>query len=127
MPGGYGNINGNDGKRFSADNQPPNRGRKPSIRRQLTELLEADGKLLIDPGSVLAINEDGSVVIKVPTELHIAMRLNKIATGKRAGDALRAIQMIMEQIDGKPKQETETTIKGEATETWLEAFKAKKT
>lgn len=123
MPGGYKKINGKDGNTFTKKNQPKNRGRKPSIRRQLTELLEADGKLLIDPSSVLAINEDGSIVIKIPTEMHLAMKLKKIATGSKANEALKAIQMIMEQIDGKPKQETETTLKGEATDTWLNAFK----
>lgn len=123
MPGGNKNINGNDGKRFSSTYQPKNAGRKPSIRNQLKAVLEADGQLTIPAGDVVEVNEDGSVTIKVPTEMQLAVKLSTIASSSKANEALKAIQMIMEQIDGKPKQETETTIKGESSETWLTAFK----
>lgn len=122
MPGGYKKINGNDGKKFDKDYQPKNPGRKPSIRKQLSELLLTDGEYLIQSENVVDVREDGSVIISVPTEMQLAIKLQKIATGNRANEALKAIQMIMEQIDGKPKQETETTLKGEAVETWLNVF-----
>ena len=89
-------------------NDPTKGGRKPSIKRQLKELLEADGKIKIDAKQVISINEDGSVVIKLPTEMQLAMKLKQWALSKRGGDSLKAIQMIMEQVDGKPKQEIET-------------------
>jgi len=90
--------------RFTSDNQPPNRGRKVSIRNQLKSLLKEDGSITIAPKQVIAINDDGSVMIKLPREEMLAMKLYQWALSKRGGDSIKAIQMIMEQIDGKPKQ-----------------------
>ena len=41
-------------------NDPTKGGRKPSIRRQLNELLEQDGKVKINAKQVISIEEDGS-------------------------------------------------------------------
>ena len=110
MPGGHKNIRGTDGNTFSSTNQPKNRGRKPSIKKQLLELMESEGKLIIEAKNVININEDGSIIIKVPTEMQLAMKLKQWAMSKRGTDSIKAIQMIMEQIDGKPKQEIDTNI-----------------
>jgi len=37
------------------------------------------------------------------------MKLSSWAMSKKGNDSLKAIQMIMEQVDGKPKQEIEIT------------------
>lgn len=95
--------------RFSTENQPKSNGRKPSIRNQLKTLLKSDGKLKIPNENVLSIEEDGSVIIKMPTEMQLAMKLKQIAMGGKNNNTLKAIQMIMEQIDGKPKQTFELT------------------
>lgn len=84
-------------------------GRKPSIRKQLKELLLQDGRLKIPKEQVLDINPDGSIVIRVPTEMQLAMKLKQIALSGSGVNASRGIKMIMEQIDGKPKQEIEQT------------------
>jgi len=58
---------------------------------------------------VVKINDDGSVVLKLPTQMQLAMKLSSWAMSKKGNDSLKAIQMIMEQVDGKPKQEIEIT------------------
>lgn len=95
-------------------NDPTKGGRRPSIRNQLKELLEKDGKVKINAKQVISIEGDGSVIIKLPTEMQLAMKLQQWALSKRGNDSIKAIQMIMEQIDGKPlqeiKQEGDVTI-----------------
>lgn len=95
------------------DKNPDNinrKGRKPSIRKQLEDLLNSDGGLTIPASQVIKTNDDGSVVIKVPTQMQMAMKLSSWAMSKKGNDSLKAIQMIMEQIDGKPSQEITSTI-----------------
>lgn len=89
---------------FSSTNQPKNRGRKVSIRNQLKSLLQQDGSIRIAPKQVISINDDGSVEIKLPREEMLAMKLYQWALSTKGGDSIKAIQMIMEQIDGKAKQ-----------------------
>ena len=85
-------------------------GRPISIKAQLKDLLESEGNLTIPAKQIISINDDGSVVMKVPTQMQLAMKLQSWAMSKKGGDSLKAIQMIMEQVDGKPKQEVESTI-----------------
>jgi acylphosphatase len=84
-------------------------GRKPSIKKQLIELLESDGEIKIEPDGVVSIENDGSVIIKVPTEMQIAMKLKQWAMSKKGNDSIKAIQMIMDQIDGKAKNSIDIT------------------
>ena len=90
-------------------------GRPVSIKTQVKDLLESEGNLTVPANQVVTINDDGSVVMKVPTQMQIAMKLQSWAMSKKGGDSLKAIQMIMEQVDGKPKDslEIEGTLKGE--------------
>jgi len=86
-------------------NDPTKGGRPVSIRNQLKDLLEADGNVTMPSSQVVKIKKDGSVVLKLPTQMQLAMKLSSWAMSKKGNDSLKAIQMIMEQIDGKPKQE----------------------
>lgn len=101
---GYKNIDPKGGNKFSSTNQPQKNGRKPSIRKQLQELLDNDGEVIVSAKDVIKINDNGDVVIKIPTEMKLAMKLFKMATKGNNHTTLKAMQMIMEQIDGKPKQ-----------------------
>ena len=74
------------------------------MKKELKELLNSDGKVLIPKSEVLLINKDGSVIIELPTSSQIVLKLSKIAITGKGMNTLKAIQMIMEQIDGKPKQ-----------------------
>ncbi len=106
MGGGNKNIRGIDntnGLQFNPQNIN-RKGAPPSIKNQLKNLLETKGKLKIPKESIISIEKDGSVIIKIPTELQLAMKLKQIATTGHTNQTLKAIQMIMEQIDGKPKQ-----------------------
>ena len=88
-------------------NDPTKGGRKPSIRKQLETLLEKEGKITIPSKQVNEIKDDGSVTITLPTQMQMAMKLASWAMSGKGNDSLKAIQMFMEQIDGKPKQEIE--------------------
>lgn len=98
-------IDPNVGVKFGSGQDPTKGGRKPSIRNQLKELLEKEGKIKIDARQVVSIEDDGGVIIKLPTQMQLAMKLQQWALSKKGNDSIKAIQMIMEQIDGKPKQE----------------------
>lgn len=96
------------GSKTTFDKMPENinrEGRPVSIRNQLKDLLEAEGNVTMPANQVVKVNEDGSVVLKLPTQMQLAMKLSSWAMSKRGNDSLKAIQMIMEQIDGKPPQE----------------------
>ncbi len=112
MIGNFGdkvNTNGLDKNKDNINRE----GRPVSIRGQIKGLLENDGNLTIQANQIIKTNEDGSVVVKVPTQTQIALKLQGWAMSKKGNDSLKAIQMIMEQIDGKPLQEVhqETTYK----------------
>ena len=107
MPSGRKDI-AEDGKATQFPNNDPTKGgRKPSIRTQLESFLLNDGGVKIPPDQVLKINDDGSVVINIPTSELMAMKLVSWAMSNKGGDSIKAIQMIMEQIDGKPTQPIE--------------------
>jgi len=91
-------------------NDPTKGGRKPSIRKQLSELLEKDGQITIPAKQIAKVNDDGSVTIILPTQMQMAMKLVSWAMQNKGSESLKAIQMVMEQIDGKPKQEIEQTV-----------------
>lgn len=108
MPGGKGNIKPEDGKQFSSTNQPKNRGRKPSIRKQLEKYLGEDGSFTLPMSQIIEVVEtteeqEGYIRIAIPRQEALAQKLLSIAMG---GD-IQAIKMIMEQIDGRPSQRFE--------------------
>lgn len=92
------------GTQFSSTNQPENRGRKISIKNQLKELLGKEGEMKIPKKQVIRVNDDGSVVISMPKQQMLAMKLMQWALSGKGNDSTKAIQMIMEQMDGKPRQ-----------------------
>jgi len=102
-------IDPNVGVKFGQGQDPTKGGRKPSIRKQLSELLEKDGKITIPTKQIAKLNDDGSVTIILPTQMQMAMKLVSWAMQNKGSESLKAIQMIMEQIDGKPKQEIDVS------------------
>ena len=105
MPGGYKNIRHEDGNGF--ENHPENinkQGRPVSIRNQLRDILQSEGTLKIKTEQVKKINDDGSVEIMLPQKDMLAMKLMQWALSKKGTDSLKAIQLIMEHLEGKPAQ-----------------------
>lgn len=96
-PTRYGQPGGND---------PTKGGRKPSIKNQLKELLLLDGKMEIKKKDIIETTSEGNVIIRLPSEISLALKMQKIAMGSSSNN-LKAIQIIMEQLDGKPKQSFE--------------------
>jgi len=115
-PGGYKNIDPTGGKRFSSEHQPKpenrNGGRLPSIKNSLRRLLQQEGRVKFDKDQVLAINDDGSVELKLPKADSLAMKLIEWAMGSSGTNSIKAIQMVMEQFDGKPRQTIDTKHTG---------------
>lgn len=79
-------------------------GRPTSIRTELKELLQANGTITFDKGSIQSINDDGSVTLKVAESQSLALKLIDWAMSKKGNESIKAIQMIMDQVDGKPIQ-----------------------
>lgn len=100
------------GKQFSSEYQPANRGRKPSIRKALNKMLEADGSFEIPLSQVLEFKEntegqkDGYIRIAIPRKEAVAMKLMKLAMN---GD-MQAIKLLIEQIDGRASQRIELDL-----------------
>lgn len=78
-------------------------GRPVGIKKEIKELLAADGRMVVKANDVVEIRENGDVVVNLTTETRVAYKLLKMTTGNGT-TALRAIQMIMEHLDGKPRQ-----------------------
>lgn len=124
--GGYKNINEEDSKATQfPHNDPTKGGRDPSIRKQLKQLLKEDGAITIPATQVISTAEDGAVTIKLPKEVQLAMKLMSWAMSKKGVNSIKAIQMIMEQIDGKPKQEIDQHHEIKDIETWASQFRQK--
>lgn len=93
------------------DKNPQNIGnRKPSIKKQLETLLDANGTLKIDAKNVVSIEEDGSVIIQVPTQMQLAMHLQRLAMSGKNNVSLNALKLILEQFDGKAPQTINTNL-----------------
>ena len=89
------------------DKKPENinrNGRPVSIKTQLKDLLESEGNLTITANQVVQIKDSGDIVIKVPTQMQMAMKLSSWAMSKKGNDSLKALQMIIDQVDGKGQQ-----------------------
>lgn len=86
-------------------------GRPASIKSDLKRILESEGNIIIPANEVVNINEDGSVILKLPTQMQLAMKLSSWALSKRGNNSLKAIKMITDLIDGKPDIRMEHSIK----------------
>ena len=114
MAGGKGKIQEHPKANSNGFDKRPNDatkgGRKPSIRKQLIEMVGDNGGYTIEADKVLKINDDGSIIVSIPTADKLVLKLMEWVESSKGGDSLKALQMIMEQIDGKPKQEIEQTV-----------------
>lgn len=88
------------------DKNPENinkKGRPISIRQTLREMLEKQGEYFIPKEQIISTTDEG-VTIAIPDDVKIALKLQDWAFSKKGYDSLKAIQMIIEHIDGKPNQ-----------------------
>lgn len=93
---------------FAKNSQNINyKGPPISIKNQLKEILKANGKLTIKAKDVVRTEKNGDVIIKVCTEMKIALRLTEIAMGKADSTTIKAIQIILDRFDGMPRQTIE--------------------
>ncbi len=86
-------------------------GQPPSIKRQLKELLAKNGEFAIPEKLLLRteIKEGVSYYIfKLPTQKALANKLLNMAM-RSSVTGLKAFQMVMEQIDGRPHQSVDVT------------------
>lgn len=112
MPGGKGKIRPEDRTQgFEKNPQNINKKGPPiSIRNQIREILAMDGKMHIKPEHVIKIREDGSVDILMPKKDMVAMKVMQLAMTGNGATTIRALQLILEHLEGKPHQSTSVDI-----------------
>lgn len=79
-------------------------GRPISVREDLKRILSGAGTIKIKARDVVSTDSNGDVTITAPQSFLLADQLLKWALSRKGNESLKAIQMIMEQVDGKPKQ-----------------------
>ena len=92
-------------------------GRPVSIKTELKQILENDGMIFIPESQITdrdAEDKKGNkgIKIKVPTANSLAMKLMSWAMSNK-NQSLKAIEMIIDRIDGKALQQTELNAKVE--------------
>lgn len=80
-------------------------GRKPSLKKQLSEIITEDGYITFDIKDCTIT--DKTVTVQVTRERQIAAKLIEWAMSSKGSDSIKAIQLILEHLDGKPKQSVE--------------------
>ena len=80
------------------------KGRPSSLKNELRNLLKADGEIEIKAKNVIRINENGNVRVKIPTSESLVLRLLQIASSGKNTNTLKAIQLIFDRLDGRPRQ-----------------------
>ena len=100
------NTNGFD-KRPEHINQ---KGRPYSIKTDLKNILETDGTMEVKAEQIVKKHKNGNITIQLPFRETIAIRLLEWAYCKKGNDSLKAIKMIMEQIEGKPDQKNNVSF-----------------
>lgn len=96
------------------DKNPENinrNGRPASIKQELRNALNTEGKITIKAKNVLEVHSNGDVTIQTTQSETLANKLLDWALSRKGNESLKAIQMIMEQVDGKPKQAIEQQTK----------------
>lgn len=96
------------------DKNPQNiagKGKSVSIKSYIERILSDNGATQIPKEQVIKVNDDGSVVIKVPTQEALAMKLLAWAMSRKGNDSIKAIQMIMDYFDKKEPTSLEVTSK----------------
>ena len=78
-------------------------GKRSSLKRQLTAMLEAAGELEISNKNIVETKDNGNVVVKLPTDEALAFMLMKL-TERSDSIGLKAIQIVLHTVDGKPRQ-----------------------
>lgn len=74
--------------------------RKPSIRTALKNILEGFGTMAI-PKAAIQREDDENIYVKVPNETQLALKLMNTAMNRGGHVSLKAIEMIIESVDGK--------------------------
>jgi len=94
MPGGKGNIKPEDGRPFSTEYQPENRGRKPKLFSELIRNMKAQG---IEPASPDNIKDCLTYLLALPLEEVVAI------AGKSPGsnDYPSVMRIISRELLGK--------------------------
>ena len=100
------------GKRNGFENNPNNintKGRPHSPTHQLKKLLTGENEYLI-PLDRVEITDEGVKLI-LPTSMDLAAVLMDIAMNGKGSTQLKAIEMIIDRVDGKAKQPIEVDVK----------------
>lgn len=110
MPGGYKNINGNDGNTFSSTNQPANAGRKKKIYTVLKDkgYSADDIKLAFGEMAFYTLKELKEVYGDEEKPIITRIVANQFFQALKKSDWTK-IKEILDHSLGKPKQEIDNT------------------
>ena len=123
MPGGYKNIKPED-RTKGFDKHPENinrkgQPRKVSIKKELENILLADGVIKFTGKQIVEVGEENGVQfvkVKLPTQNALAHKMVSIAMGSnKYSNTLRALIQLLEQFDGKPSQQIDARLNGTLT------------
>ncbi len=112
MPGGKGKIRPED-RTEGFEKHPENINRKGppiSIRNQIREILAMDGKMHIKAENIISQNKDGSVHILMPKKDMVAMKVMQLAMTGSGATTIRALQLIIEHLEGRPAQSVNVSM-----------------
>lgn len=110
MPGGNKNIRPEDGKQFTSDNQPANRGRKKGSRAWkdvLSDMMPEEGYLSFQDIQVLDPETEkptGEIIPKGRVKMATQEMIVVAAVKQAMKGKTDAIRMIWERMDGRPTQ-----------------------
>jgi hypothetical protein len=85
-------------------------GRPPSIDKQIKEYMSKVGDIVIPAKLVKEVKENGDVIIEGDWKKKITLKLLEYADSKKGYESLKAIQMIIERVDGRPLQKIDANV-----------------
>ena len=84
---------------------PHNAGRRKSVVTLLQDAIGEDGGIRFKPEAIKSYHPKTGVVIKVPTADALVTRLISLAMTSDRRTSVKAIEMIMDRLEGKPRQQ----------------------
>ena len=84
---------------------PHNAGRSRSFANQLKDAIDEEGGIRFKPDAIKSYHPKTGVVIKIPTTDALVTRLISLAMSSDKKTSIKALEMIIDRIEGKPRQQ----------------------
>ena len=110
MSGGYKKLKPEDNPKPFEPGNKHGKGAPISIRNQIREILAMDGSMKIKKEHILSTNKDGSINILIPKKDMVAMKVMSLAMTGSGATTIRALQLIIEHLEGRPAQSVNVSM-----------------